>query len=87
MASGQHNAAMIHLRGGRAALLDSCLAYPLNQSATTSRTPVRHSFLSEYGVTLDADSFHTSKITGSGFPAGTGHRRPRAQPLILNPAR
>jgi hypothetical protein len=67
MASGQHNAAMIHLSGGRAALLDSCLAYPLNQSATARRTPVRNGFLCEHSVTLDADSFHNSKSTGSGF--------------------
>jgi hypothetical protein len=71
MTPRQHNSPMINLRGGSAALFDSYLAYPVNQSTTTRRTPVRHRLLCEHGVTLDADSFHTSKTTGSGFAART----------------
>jgi len=67
MASRQHNAALINLNCGCAAMFDRGFAHPLNQSTTASRTPVRHGFLWQHGVTLDADSFHTSKITGSGF--------------------
>ena len=59
MTPRHHDAAMIHLGGQTAGLLESRRGLPLDQRAAARGTPVGYGLNTQHGVAVAAYAFHT----------------------------